>query len=136
MYAHGSPRDPLREYMLPRDVREPAKMRACFVRMTRRVCFVGHSHVPAVYSEDLRCLRPRDAESRLDTSDLGEQKLIVNIGSVGQPRDGDPRLSYALYDGHAITFRRLDYDTAQAMSEIRANPALPVYLAERLAVGR
>jgi diadenosine tetraphosphatase ApaH/serine/threonine PP2A family protein phosphatase len=136
MYAHGSPRDPLREYMLPRDVREPAKMRACFQRMTRRVCFVGHSHVPAVYTEDLRCLRPRDAESRLEVAELGDQKLIVNVGSVGQPRDGDARLSYALWDGATIAFRRLEYDIAEAMREIRAVSDLPEYLAERLAVGR
>jgi len=136
MYAHGSPRDPLREYLLPRDVREPAKMRACFTRMTRRVCFVGHSHVPAVYTEDLRCLRPRDGESRLVLSELGDQKAIVNVGSVGQPRDGDARLSYALWDGEAVTFRRLEYDIETAMREIRGISELPEYLAERLAVGR
>lgn len=136
MFAHGSPRDPLREYMLPRDVRDPVKMRAVFGCMHKPICFVGHSHVPAVYLDDLRLLRPRDAESRLDTAQVEGKKLIVNVGSVGQPRDGDPRLSYVLFDGRELVFVRLPYDHERAMAEIRGEPALPEYLAERLAVGR
>ena len=57
MFAHGSPRDPVREYVLPRDIQDDAKMRANFDRMDRGVCFVGHSHVPAVYYEDRRIFR-------------------------------------------------------------------------------
>lgn len=133
MFAHGSPRDPVREYMLPRDIQDEAKMRANFELMDRHVCFVGHSHVPAVYYEDRRIYRPRDTEGPYD---LGDVRSIVNVGSVGQPRDGDPRLSYVLFDGRNITFVRLEYDFEDAMAEIRAVAALPDYLADRLAVGR
>ncbi len=137
MYAHGSPRDPVREYMLPRDIRDTAKMRANFARMDARVCFVGHSHVPAIYYEDGRFYRPRTTEGPYDLGrDLATTKAIVNVGSVGQPRDGDPRLSYALFDGQHLTFVRAVYDVETAQAEIRAVPELPDYLAERLALGR
>ena len=137
MFAHGSPRDPVREYMLPRDIRDLPKMRANFACMRARVCFVGHSHVPAIYYEDGRFYRPKTTEGPYDLgSDLETTKAIVNVGSVGQPRDGDERLSYALFDGRNLTFVRLAYDVAAAQAEIRAVPELPAYLAERLSAGR
>ncbi len=136
MFAHGSPRDPVREYMLPRDIRDEEKMRAVFAKMEAGVCFVGHSHVPAVYYEDLRIYLPRDTEGPYDLGDLSDVRAIVNVGSVGQPRDGDPRLSYALFDGRCVTFVRLEYPVDEAIADIRAVPALPEYLADRLAVGR
>ena len=133
MYAHGSPRDPVREYMLPRDIQDEAKMTANFDLMDRPVCFVGHSHVPAVYYEDRRLYRPRDTEGPYD---LGDVRCIVNVGSVGQPRDGDQRLSYGLFDGRNVTFVRVAYDIEDAQTAIRAVDALPDYLADRLGVGR
>ena len=136
MFAHGSPRDPIREYMLPRDIHDEPKLRANFQCMVAGVCFVGHSHVPAVYYEDGRLYRPQGTEGPYALGDLGERRAIVNVGSVGQPRDGDPRLSYVLYDGETITFVRLDYDREGTMALIRAVPQLPDYLADRLAVGR
>lgn len=136
MFAHGSPRDPVREYMLPRDARNPEKMKACFAAMERRVCFVGHSHVPAVYLENGELFRPKGAESEFDLGPEGSPRAIVNVGSVGQPRDGDPRLSYVLFDGRRMRFVRLPYDHAAAAAAIRAVSALPEFLAERLAVGK
>ena len=65
-----------------------------------------------------------------------KKRAIVNVGSVGQPRDGDPRLSYVMFDGTTITFVRLAYDHAAAAASIRAVKELPDYLAERLALGR
>lgn len=136
MFAHGSPRDPVREYMLPRDIRDEPKMRANFEAMTRDVCFVGHSHVPAVYYEDGRIYTPKDTEGPYDL-DLGPgRRAIVNVGSVGQPRDGDPRLSYVLFDGRSVQFVRVEYDVEEAAARIRAVPDLPEYLAERLFLGR
>jgi diadenosine tetraphosphatase ApaH/serine/threonine PP2A family protein phosphatase len=135
MYAHGSPRDPVREYLLPSDVRNPAKMAANFDAMDAPVCFVGHSHVPAIYRSDNRHLLPRGTTD-VALNPSGLLRIIVNVGSVGQPRDGDVRLSYALWDGRTVTFVRLDYDVDGAMQKIRAVPELPDYLADRLAVGR
>ena len=136
MFAHGSPRDPVREYLLPRDVRNPEKMQDNFRRMDREVCFVGHSHVPAIYFEDGRIFRPRDGLTQQDLETGPGARAIVNVGSVGQPRDGDRRLSYALFDGNTVLFRRLEYDVEAAAAAIRAIPELPSFLAERLAIGR
>jgi predicted phosphodiesterase len=142
MYAHGSPRDPVREYMLPRDARDAAKMKAVFARMKPHrsqgayVCFVGHSHVPAIFYEDGRFYRPKGTEGPYELG-AGEQNLaLVNVGSVGQPRDGDSRLSYALFDGAKLWFVRLEYDIAEAQQDIRAVRELPGYLADRLGVGQ
>jgi len=143
MYAHGSPRDPVREYMLPRDARDAAKLQANFARMRELdpegrspVCFVGHSHVPGIFYEDGRFYRPKTTEGPYDLGVSASCRAIVNVGSVGQPRDGDPRLSYALFDGRNATFVRVQYDVAQAQEHIRATPELPAYLADRLAAGQ
>ena len=134
LFVHGSPRDPVREYMLPRDAEDQRKMSECFGRMADPLCFVGHSHVPGVYIE---------GEGFFTPTQLGGEfvprpgrKAIVNIGSVGQPRDGDTRSSYVLYRNGKVEFRRLDYDYQATMEKIRATRKLPEYLADRLAVGR
>lgn len=147
-YAHGSPRDPLREYVIPRDSQDAEKLAELFEPMTQGVCFIGHSHVPAVYYEDGRIYLPKiasgethagpfalGARNTTDPND-GRPRAIVNVGSVGQPRDGDPRLSYVLFDGENITFVRLPYDVDAAAERIRAVDDLPEYLAERLSRGR
>jgi diadenosine tetraphosphatase ApaH/serine/threonine PP2A family protein phosphatase len=136
MFAHGSPRDPVREYMLPRDIQNREKMVANFARMARNVSFVGHSHVPAIYYEDGRLFRPRGSEGPYALDVSPTNRAIVNVGSVGQPRDGDPRLSYVMFDGLHVTFVRLEYDHAAAAAAIRSVPELPEFLAERLALGK
>lgn len=136
MFAHGSPRDPVREYMLPRDARNAEKLQANFACMDRGVCFVGHSHVPAIYYEDGRLFRPSGTDGPYDLGDLADCPCIVNVGSVGQPRDGDPRLSYVMFDGKRVTFIRLEYPIQQAAQAIRQVPELPDFLADRLEVGK
>ncbi|MEO0651382.1 MAG: metallophosphoesterase, partial [Planctomycetota bacterium] len=136
MFAHGSPRDPVREYVIPSDARNPKKLGAMIDHMLRPVCFVGHSHVPAVYYQDGRFFRPRDTEGPYQLNVADEMRAIVNVGSVGQPRDRDPRLSYVLFDGETVMFVRLEYDVAGAQAAIRSHQALPIDLAERLADGR
>lgn len=139
MFAHGSPRDPVREYVVPRDIKDTQKMSALFAAMSRGVCFIGHSHVPAVLYEDGSYFVPRGEESVYGPYALGDleaSRAIINVGSVGQPRDGDPRLSYVLFDGDNVTFVRLPYDHASAAESIRRVDELPDFLADRLAAGR
>lgn len=136
MFAHGSPREPVREYLLPRDIRDSTKMQANFDAMKRDVCFVGHSHVPAVYYEDGRIFTPSGTDGPYGLGLGPGRRAIVNVGSVGQPRDGDRRLSYVMFDGDTVEFVRVDYDFAEAASRISAVPDLPEYLAERLHLGR
>jgi diadenosine tetraphosphatase ApaH/serine/threonine PP2A family protein phosphatase len=122
--------------MLPRDIQNPEKMERNFTAMEKDLCFVGHSHVPAVYYQDGRLFRPQGTAGPYEIGFSAKNRAIVNVGSVGQPRDGDPRLSYVIFDGRTITFVRLEYDHAAAAASIRAVKELPEYLAQRLALGR
>jgi len=133
LLVHASPRNPTKEYILPQDLRNPQKLEAIFGVMKQRLCFCGHSHVPGVYTDDLRFV-PDEAIDGAYVPDA--RKTIVNVGSVGQPRDGDPRACYVLFDGSQIRFVRLEYDFRETMAKIRRVGALPDFLAERLARGR
>ena len=110
--CHGSPRDPLWEYVF--DARTAAFAMAGMVA-TR--CCVGHTHVPATF-------RTRHG------------KVMINPGSVGQPRDGDPRAAYALLDpaGETVDFRRVEYDIDETQRRMR-DRKLPGMLADRLSFG-
>ncbi len=100
-------------------------------QMKQRICFVGHSHVPMVFPEHERSYYRE--ESILE---FREQKYIVNVGSVGQPRDHDPRLCYVLFDTESgwLKFVRLKYDYEETAREI-LEKGLPPFLAMRLAEG-
>ena len=132
LYVHGSPRVPTKEYMVPADSRNKEKMTEVFA-LIKRLCFVGHSHIPGVYTETGKFVTPE----RINGSYTHTQgKALINVGSVGQPRDGDPRASYVTTDGKTIRFHRLDYDVEDTVQRIYATPGLPNYLADRLRVGR
>ena len=98
------------------------------------VCFHGHTHVPIVYEKSPDGVLVGSPDEI--TPSIG-RKLFINTGSVGQPRDGDPRASYVIYDTGArkIKFRRLEYDVEAAMERNR-KAGLPDRLADRLALGR
>ena len=87
-----------------------------------KLCFVGHTHVPAItrllQHEDLICSDNVDGEKRIAIKDLGD-KAVINVGSVGQPRDGDPRACYAILDDDGVEFRRVEYDFSKAAKKIR-----------------
>ena len=68
--------------------------------MDRRVCFFGHTHIPGVWTESGLYLRPDEVGEGFA---LAEQKVAINVGSVGQPRDGDNRACYVLFDGERVT---------------------------------
>jgi predicted phosphodiesterase len=129
---HASPRDPVWEYVLSALLAE-----LCLDRQTHRVCLVGHSHVALSFVRhegQLATGEPRREGTRLD---LGSGEWLLNPGSVGQPRDGDPRASWLLLDldGPSASFERTDYDIAGAAAAIRA-ARLPDSLAERLEYGQ
>ncbi len=107
---------------------------AHFSHQVTPLCFHGHTHCPMIYEKQL------SAVYRIDAQDFKlpiGRKYFINVGSVGQPRDGDPRATYALYDAKTreVVFRRLAYDVAAAQERIR-KAGLPERLAERLSVGR
>jgi predicted phosphodiesterase len=129
---HASPRDPVWEYVL-----SPLQAELCLDRLEHRVACIGHSHMALSY-----CRRDGETASgdicpagtELDVSDGA---WLLNPGSVGQPRDGDPRAAWLLVDTGAwsAAFRRTEYDVAGAAAAIRA-ARLPDSLAERLAHGQ
>ena len=129
---HASPRDPVWEYVLSALLAE-----LCLDEQQHRICLIGHSHVALSFARHDGALatgEPRRAGTELDLSD-GE--WLLNPGSVGQPRDGDPRASWLLLDLDEmdVTFHRADYDIAGAAAAIRA-ARLPDSLAERLEYGQ
>lgn len=134
-YTHGSPRMPTREYVVPSDIRNREKMEGIF-DLVRRVCFIGHSHVPHIFTSDMKHASPESLGGAIDLRKLGGRKALINVGSVGQPRDGNPKLSYATFDGDIVRFFRLEYDVQTTVDKIYANPGLPNFLADRLPLGR
>jgi diadenosine tetraphosphatase ApaH/serine/threonine PP2A family protein phosphatase len=133
MIVHASPRMPTREYVLPKDAGNAAKMNALFGAQPVPLCFAGHTHFPGVFTEELRYISPTELEGEYRPDGT---KALVNVGSVGQPRDGDPRASYVTFDGSKIRFQRVEYDVNTTMAKIRAIDALPEFLAGRLSRGR
>jgi diadenosine tetraphosphatase ApaH/serine/threonine PP2A family protein phosphatase len=128
---HASPRDPVWDYVLSADAAE-----AAFELTEEPLVLVGHSHVPlalaAVDGSMAGGLAPEGTEA-----ELGEgARLVLNPGSVGQPRDGDPRAAWLLldYGTRRASFRRVPYPIERTQEEIRER-GLPDALAERLAHG-
>ncbi|MBI1803317.1 MAG: metallophosphoesterase family protein [Ignavibacteriae bacterium] len=121
-FVHASPYEPEEwHYVL-----SPADAQFNFSYFQEPLCFVGHSHVPGVFCEDIWT---REVEHG--------KKFIVNVGSIGQPRDNDWRLSFGIFDTDGWTYRniRCEYDVKKAADKIR-RAGLPKALAERLLVGR
>ncbi len=127
---HASPRDPVWEYVLSEDA-----VRMALELTSAPVVLVGHSHVPIAASLDEGVLAGGHAPEGTAVS-LDGARWLLNPGSVGQPRDGDPRASWLLIDSDAgsASFERVEYDIAGTQEAIRA-AGLPATLAERLAVG-
>lgn len=131
LLVHGSPREPTMEYIISMSV-----ARQNFDCFRTKYCLVGHTHVPQAYS--------LDEEDNFTSTKLlpnvklitGETRLIVNPGAVGQPRDGNPEASYAIFDNSTkiIQLRRVSYDIRQTQDRIMKS-GLPPRLAARLETG-
>jgi len=132
LYVHGSARNPLNEYVFPEDVYNQKKMEKIF-SLIERWCFQGHTHVPGVFTEGCRYLSPDEIDF---TYMLGDEKVMVNVGSVGQPRDGDNRACYVIQEGDKVTFRRVEYPFATTIEKIFNTPELDNFLGSRLREGR
>ena len=106
---------------------------ASFTYQHTTVCFFGHTHVPVAFIRDEGVQRQKIDKLRIDSN----KKYFINVGSVGQPRDGDWRAAYCIYhsDGAVVEQRRLKYDVEAAQKKI-LDAGLPHLLAERLAIGR
>ncbi len=131
--AHGSPRSPIWEYVISAEI--ATENMAAF---PTQLCFVGHTHVAAVasYPGDSSRVRYRRAGAGT-VIDVGDERAIINPGSVGQPRDGDPRAAWMAFDVARATveMRRTGYSIEVTQRAIAA-AGLPEALGKRLALGR
>ena len=126
LYVHASPDDPMQwKY-----ITNARNAYSSLIEMKHSLCFVGHSHIPGIYAYNE--LQGNSNKATLSKDD----KTIVNVGSVGQPRDGSPMLSFAVFDDDnwSVEIIRLKYNYQEITAKIeKAN--LPLFLAERLAKG-
>jgi diadenosine tetraphosphatase ApaH/serine/threonine PP2A family protein phosphatase len=133
--VHGSPRRPINEYIFKTDPQDaPDKLEAIFRRVDR-LCIVGHTHVPGVFTDEPD-FYPPDELGEFAYRFTDEEKAIINVGSVGQPRDGDPRASYVILHEDRAEFLRVPYDIDITAKKIREQPQLHDWLGERLYEGR
>ena len=133
LFVHGSARNPLNEYVFPEDVYNHRKMDALF-QLVEGACFQGHTHVPGVFTEDRQFFSPEEIEYRYTLRQ--EEKVMINVGSVGQPRDSDPRSCYVILDESKVEFRRVDYPFENTIKKIYDIPDLDNFLGDRLREGR
>jgi len=131
--VHGSLRSPLEEYVTSLTEALPT-----FGLMTRPVCFIGHSHVPLFIARKKD--GNYDGRALLDGEEVlvdDYEKVIINVGGVGQPRDGDPRASFGTYDSKTriFTLHRVEYNVEQVQGKMK-KVGLPQPLIDRLQFGR
>jgi predicted phosphodiesterase len=137
LFVHGSARNPLNEYVFPEDIYNQRKMERIYA-IVERYCFQGHTHVPGVFTEQL----PEDLYQFSSPEEIGyehpldDRKTLCNVGSVGQPRDGDWRACYVLLDDNVIRYRRVEYDVDVTIKKIYGVPELENFLGDRLRDGR
>lgn len=131
LYVHASPIDPTREYVMPEACYNPEFMTQIFKKI-KRVAFGGHTHLPGIFFEN----RPFLQQNRIEGPyPVVKGKFFVNVGSVGQPRDGDTRSCYVIFDGKTVLFRRVEYNYRKTARKIRRIKRLPNALGMRLALG-
>ena len=128
LFVHGSARNPLNEYVFPEDIYNRRKMEKIFALIERHA-FQGHTHVPGVFTEDFRFLSPDEIEYQYR---LTEAKAMINVGSVGQPRDGDRRSCYVILEDDLVRFRRVEYPFEETIKKIYDTPDLDNFLGDRL----
>jgi predicted phosphodiesterase len=136
LFVHGSAKRPIDEYVFPEDIYNPLKMEHIF-ELIGRYCFQGHTHIPGMFTPAPDFTGPdvRDVETERRMP-LPATKAMVNVGSVGQPRDGDSRACYVILEDDAVRFRRVAYPFEVTREKIHAIPDLDNFLGDRLAQGR
>ena len=132
LYVLGSALNPVIEYVFPEDIYNQKKKETLF-SLVGHGCFQGHTHVPGVFTESRNFITPEEANYEYE---INEQKFMVNVGSVGQPRDGDPRACYVIQEDKRLVFHRVEYDIAATADQIYAAAELDNFLGDRLKQGR
>ena len=133
-FIHGSPRNPLNEYVFQEDIFDERKMDRLFA-IVPHCSFQGHTHVPGVFTEDRKFYTP--AELDMVFTITPDAKAMINVGSVGQPRDHDQRACYVVWDDEAntVTYRRVEYAVKTTVEKIHQIP-VDRFLGDRLLDGK
>lgn len=136
LFIHGSPRDPTNEYILATEIGfgPTEKFEEIFAGF-ERMLFVGHTHMPCVITDKYETKTSSELDNCYTYPDMADQKVIVNVGSVGQPRDRDNRACYVVVDGNKISWRRVEYDITKTVTQMEAIAQLDAALAARLKEG-
>ena len=133
-FVHGSPRDQVNEYIYREDAffHADSKLAAIFAKVDH-LLFVGHTHLPVIIDSEFKTWLPSSLESKFSLHP--DRRYIINVGSVGQPRDRDPRACWVECDGASVTYHRVPYDIGATQKKIRRVGALDPLLGQRLADG-
>lgn len=133
-YSHGTPHDP-REWIFPEDVYNTRKMNRIATEF-ERVLFCGHSHIAGIYQ--LKSEMEWDFIEPIfgKEYEIDAEKEIISVGSIGQPRDGDPRACFVTIDWNRFQFHRVDYDVDKTIQKIHNIPAINNLHGDRLREGR
>ncbi|MHC4502010.1 MAG: metallophosphoesterase family protein [Planctomycetota bacterium] len=139
LYVHGSPRDPVMEYVAEDDTADigfgPSdKIREVF-SCFEWLCFVGHTHRPGVFTSDFKHIHPSDIPNGVYLVPE-DGKTLVNVGSVGQPRDHDARSCYVTLDRDVVQYHRVAYAVEEVIAKIEKIDELDDRLGTRLEKGR
>jgi diadenosine tetraphosphatase ApaH/serine/threonine PP2A family protein phosphatase len=118
LFVHGSPRNPVHECIFPEDIYNERKLSQVFSLVDRH-CFHGHTHIPGILTESRVFLSPEEIGYEYRLTD---ERALINIGSVGQPRDGDVRACYVVLDDDLVLFRRVDYPFEETIRKIKGPP--------------
>ena len=137
LYVHGSPLDPLADYVFcakSQVMWNEEKLAEVFDKV-ERLMFCGHTHHPCLIYDTMECFLPAEVDYEVTVDP--ERKAIVNVGSVGQPRDQDNRASYVLFDEAArtVTWRRIPYDFETTARKIVDTGCIDHRCGERLRLG-
>ncbi len=147
LYVHGSPRDPVKEYVMRTDVVfAPDKLKDIFSRIDH-LCFVGHTHQPGVFIEKNDAGRVyfehvSPSEMPDATWTVTPERALINVGSVGQPRDGDNRACFVFVeeDGEGrplkVRFQRIEYDLRVTIKKIEGISWIDPLCGTRLEIGK
>lgn len=133
LFVHGSPREPTNEYVFPEHKFEHHRIDSLMSRFDQ-YCFQGHTHIPGVFTESYEFFTPAEIDHLMP---LGAEKLMINVGSVGQPRDEDRRACYVVLDTaeQSARYHRVDYDYQATAEKIYDIPDLDNMLGDRLSRG-
>jgi hypothetical protein len=127
LYVHASPRDPIMEYVLEKDFQDigfgPSQKAIEMFEKFDWLCFVGHSHRPGVATHEYKWIKPTELDDMTYVLPR-DQKTLINIGAVGQPRDRIVDSCYVLFDGEKVRYRRVPYDIKTTVAKVDKIPEL------------